>query len=449
MFESMVPLEERWADAYRHRATAIGGATKKEKDEAIDALRQMRDRLSALVRVLKDEISSATADVSKNDLRVSSVDPSDPNFPLVNEQRALLAEKIGLLRELEEAAAQRLRVLRRWVKQLDPEESEQTLGSAISKAATDAWGFIGKVWAFELTHFEEEVVVDGQKITGRMALTLGMVLRALVFFAVAFWIASRFADRIEAMLVTRRRMEEAHARTLRNWTMIAVGVLLVLATLAFLKIPLTVFALLGGALAIGLGFGTQTLIKNFISGIIVLIERKVRVGDLLDVEGIVGRVVEVNARSSVIRSADDVETMIPNSMFLENRFTNWTLSTSRIRRAIRVGVAYGTSPRQVIQAIGEEATRHGLVCKEPEPLVVFEDFGDSALMFCLYYWFDLQSGSSPLVVDSDLRIMIEKRLSEMKIGIPFPQRDVHLSPGPLEVRIARDDGGEAPTSSER
>ena len=171
----------------------------------------------------------------------------------------------------------------------------------------------------------------------------------------------------------------------------------------------------------------------------VLVERKVRVGDMIDVDGIIGRVVEVNARSSVLRGASDVETVIPNSVFLENRFTNWTLTDNKIRRAVRVGVAYGSSPRRVMEAVAEEAGRHGLVCKNPEPMVIFEDFGDSALMFCLYYWFDLHCGASALVVDSDLRIMIEKRLSEMEVNIPFPQRDLHLVSGPLEVRMAKDE----------
>ncbi|MCB1133754.1 MAG: mechanosensitive ion channel, partial [Verrucomicrobiae bacterium] len=271
-----------------------------------------------------------------------------------------------------------------------------------------------------------------------------MLIRAILFFVICYWIAARFADRIQKTLVGHKKMEDAQARTLRNWAMLAVAVLLAFATLHLLKIPLTVFAVLGGALAIGLGFGTQTLIKNFISGIIVLIERKVRVGDIIDADGSVGTVIEVNARSSVLRGFDGIETVIPNSVFLENRFTNWTLDDNKIRRSIRVGVAYGTQPKRVIEAIADEAGRHGLVCKDPAPMVVFEDFGDSSLVFCLYYWFDLHSGTSALLTDSDLRIMIEKRLSEMKIGIPFPQRDLHIyQDKPLQVEWRENDAPEA------
>ena len=219
--------------------------------------------------------------------------------------------------------------------------------------------------------------------------------------------------------------------------MIVVGVFLVIGTLAFLKIPLTVFAFFGGALAIGLGFGMQTLIKNFISGIIVLAERKVRVGDILDVDGIVGTVVEVNTRSSIIRSADDVETMIPNSVFLENRVTNWTLSTAKMRRNLTLGVAYGTDPRQVMEILTESAGRHGKICKEPAPFAVFDDFGDNALIFSLYFWVDMHGSGNAMVVASDLRLMIEKRFTEAGIGIPFPQRDMHLTTDkPIQVEIS-------------
>lgn len=439
-YENLIPIEDHWREAYEQRFAAMQAEGKDARDEAIEHLRRYRERLIALRRVLRDGIAAMTAEMSMQDSRAATIEATDPRFAYINERRALFAERLEVMRSFLETADARYKIINRWVKQLAPEDGDDSLGSRFTAGARDTWDFLGKIWSFEITHFDDEVVVDGLKSARRVPLTLGMVLRALVFFTIGYWIATKFANRIQTTLVVRRRMEEAHARTLRNWTMIAVGVCLGFATLAFLKIPLTVFALFGGALAIGLGFGTQTLIKNFISGIIVLVERKVRVGDVLEVDGIVGRVVEVNARSSVVRGADDVETMVPNSVFLENRFTNWTLSNSRVRRAIRVGVAYGTPPQKVIHALAEEAARHGLVCKDPEPVVIFEDFGDNALMFCLYYWYDMNSGGSALVVDSDLRIMIEKRLAEMKVGVPFPQRDMHLrTDAPLEVRISRDE----------
>jgi small-conductance mechanosensitive channel len=246
-------------------------------------------------------------------------------------------------------------------------------------------------------------------------------------------------------MVRRGHIAEAQARTLRNWAMIVAGFFLVVGTFAFLKIPLTVFAFFGGALAIGLGFGMQTLIKNFISGIILLAERKVRVGDILDVDGIVGTVTEVNSRSSIIRSPDDIETMIPNSLFLENRVTNWTLSHSKMRRNLRVGVAYGNDSRLVMEILTECAGRHGKIAKDPSPFAVFEDFGDNALVFNLYFWVDLHNGPNPVIITSDLRLMVEKRFADAHIGIPYPQRDMHLSAAhPIRVEISNPPTSEKP-----
>ena len=124
------------------------------------------------------------------------------------------------------------------------------------------------------------------------------------------------------------------------------ALLLALATLNWLSIPLTIFAFLAGALAIGVGFGTQTIIKNFISGIILLVERKIRVGDIIEVDGTLGVVSEINTRSSIVRGFNGIENLIPNSLFLDNRVVNWTLNSRFLRRELKVGVAYGTPPRR-------------------------------------------------------------------------------------------------------
>jgi small-conductance mechanosensitive channel len=219
--------------------------------------------------------------------------------------------------------------------------------------------------------------------------------------------------------------------------MILVSIALALTTLKYFAIPLTVFAFFGGALAIGLGFGTQTLIKNFISGIIVLFERKIRVGDIVELDATTsGKVVEINTRSSVLRNGDGKETLVPNSLFLESRVTNLTLSNRRIRRLIRVGVSYGSSPSQVATILKECVDRHGLVLKDPGPVVVFEDFGDNALLFVIYFWTEFNDKTDAGVVASDIRIMIEKRFAEAGIGFPFPQRDLHLKADePLKIQV--------------
>jgi small-conductance mechanosensitive channel len=152
-------------------------------------------------------------------------------------------------------------------------------------------------------------------------LPLGQLISALLLFVIGYFAASKITRRMQSILVSRGRIGEAQSSTLRRWFMALLAFLLAILTLKILNIPLTVFAFLGGALVIGIGFGTQTMIKNFISGIIVLFEGNIRVGDILNVDGIVGTVSEINTRSSILRSADGVETLIPNSVFLENKIT--------------------------------------------------------------------------------------------------------------------------------
>lgn len=295
-----------------------------------------------------------------------------------------------------------------------------------SAPAPSAWEAarknIGSLWNHQVINFTAKE--NGN--TEHISITLGGIIIAILFLIFGYLIASRLLSKVQTTLVRRKLLQETHASTLRTWAMVAVTVGLAISTLSLLHIPLTVFAFLGGALAIGLGFGSQNLIKNFISGIIILVERKIEVGDVLEVDGVTGTVTEINTRASIVKNFNDVETLVPNSLFLENRVTNYMLSNSKVRKEIAVGVAYGSSPQQVIEILLECAHRHGVVCKNPEPFAIFEDFGDSALLFRLYYWVDLAGSGSALVASSDLRIMIDKRFGEEGITFPFPQRDVHL-----------------------
>jgi small-conductance mechanosensitive channel len=148
-------------------------------------------------------------------------------------------------------------------------------------------------------------------------------------------------------------------------------------------------------------------------------------------------VTEVNLRSSTVRGFDGVEAIVPNSNLLENKVTNWTHTDNRVRRVIRVGVAYGSPVRKAADLLAECLQRHGLVLKEPEPLVLFEDFADSALVFAMYFWIEIRPGVNATLVMSDLRFMVHKALEEAGIAMPFPQRDVHLDASrPLQVQIA-------------
>jgi small-conductance mechanosensitive channel len=436
--ESLIQLENIYRGAYQERKAFLEATDPEQKDKTLASLALLLDRLATWENVAGNDISASAANLSKLESRAASITPDDPRFSLLNEQRAIQSESLAMLQRVSQAVAAQSKLVNRWVADFTPKPGQEASFHRVKKIAASTWTTLRKIWGYQVTNYVDSVEVDGQTITGNIPVTLGMLLRALLFFVIGYWIASKIANRIQTSLVTRGHLAETNAKMLRNWLMIVVGVFLAIGTLSFLRIPLTIFAFFGGALAIGVGFGMQTLIKNFISGIIVLAERKIRVGDILDVDGVVGTVVEVNTRSSILKSADDVETMIPNSVFLENRVTNWTLTSGHMRRSIRVGVAYGTDPQRVMEILAEVAGRHGLVLKHPAPYAIFEDFGDNALIFTLYFWINLGGGTNGIVVASDLRLMIEKQFAENQIGVPFPQREMHLTTDkPIDVRITR------------
>jgi small-conductance mechanosensitive channel len=270
--------------------------------------------------------------------------------------------------------------------------------------------------------------------------TVGKSVGALLIFLGGLWAVGSLLRVLERRLVARG-FNAPWVRTFKRWVMVLAALLLLLLTLNAARIPLTVFAFLGGALAIGVGFGTQTIIRNFISGMIVLAARRVRIGDPIAVDGITGTVASVDFRSTTVKGFEGVETIVPNSVLLENKVTNWTFTDQKVRRSVKIGVAYGSDLRIVSDLLEETVKRHGNVLGDPVPQVYLEDFGDNAVVFLVHFWVDLAQVANSMRVMSDLRFMIGKRLDEAGVVIAFPQRDIHLdAPRPIKVEIVRDAG---------
>lgn len=435
--ELIVQLENLALGAYRGRYTLLDPVSADSaKKQALTSLVESIHRLGAWENVLKNEIEAAGATLEQLEARVTSLPEDDVRRGLLSEQRAMLHQKMALLQRLQHGVGTNRKLLRRWELGFSPELGSSGLWTQIKQILPLALRTVQQIWGFEITSIDKMVPLDGKIITIPVAITLGLVVRALLFLVIGYALVALLLARFQQFIVRHQYIGEGQARTLRNWVMILALLMLVMGTLSFLDIPLTVFAFFGGALAIGLGFGTQTLIKNFISGIIVLVERKIRVGDVLNVDGVVGVVTEVNTRSSIIRGGDDAETLIPNSLFLEHRVTNLTLSNSKVRHSLRVGVAYGNIPQSVMEILTASASRHGLICKDPQPYAVFDDFGDNALMFSLYFWVEVGKGTSATITASDLRIMIEKQFRETGVSVPYPQREMHLTTAePLQVYV--------------
>jgi len=207
-------------------------------------------------------------------------------------------------------------------------------------------------------------------------------------------------------------------------------------SLRLANVPLTAFTFLGGAIAIGVGFGSQNVVNNFISGLILLAERPVRVGDVIQVEGFTGSVTQIGPRSTHVTTANNVVIVLPNSKLLEGTVVNWTLSDDRIRTKIVAGVSYGSRTRDVEQLMLTAARKHENVLQDPAPMVVFAEFGDNALQFELHFWIALNSGTNRSEVESDIRFEIDELFRTTGIVMAYPQRDVHLNVlRPVEIRM--------------
>ncbi len=435
--ESFSQIEAFIPEAYEHRLILLNPkSSNRERKDSIAALKSLQQRLSAWEIVSNNELKSITAAISNEQARATAFPADDPRLKSLNRIRTTLWERQSLMQRLTQSISTQIRTLDSWLTIYLTENKE-----AWNVKATDSidqlWGAIKRIWNIPINEYEQVIEKDGQQIVQIRNVSLGSILTAFILFGIAYLIASSICRRIQHMLVRRGIIGENQARTLKNWIMLLIAFLLALSTLSWLNIPLTIFAFLAGALAIGVGFGTQTIIKNFISGIILLFERKVRVGDIVEVDNTLGVVSEINTRSSIIRGFNGIESLVPNSLFLENRVVNWTLNNRLLRREISVGVAYGSPTQDVLKILLEVAERHGLVLDNPEPIATFSNFGENSLDFRLYFWIEINERNNQLVIDSDLRIMIEKRLTDAGIAVPFPQRDVHLSSSkPLQIQIS-------------
>jgi small-conductance mechanosensitive channel len=261
--------------------------------------------------------------------------------------------------------------------------------------------------------------LSGQDFTLGQLLVIPSTL--IIGYLLIKWLAALITSRLAA-----RNMQPDLVHLIRRiFYIIALAVLLI-TMLDLLNVPLTAFAFVSGAVAIGVGFGAQNIINNFISGWILMWERPIRIGDYLEVGEHNGTVEAINTRSTRIRRTDGVHMLIPNSALLENTVVNWTLVDRLTRTRVRVGVAYGSPVKLVSELILQATTEQEAVLKEPRPVVIFEDFGDNSLVFDVYLWIEATAERDLRVIRSNIRFRIDELFNENSIVIAFPQRDVHL-----------------------
>ncbi|MGH6624017.1 MAG: mechanosensitive ion channel domain-containing protein [Burkholderiaceae bacterium] len=434
----LIILGEEMSTLWDARYAALRGQDPEARRMAEARLREAARQVAARRPYVENLVREARSSLTAIEARL--VSGALPPAALSNEQDTLAARRDAVLttERLQNGIDTEALHLASWVGELDTAREQRSFGARVGDAWLAVRDAVQNIWNFELFAVEDSTVTDGQTVTFSRGVTVGKSIGAILIFLVGLFAMVTLARRVEKRLVGRG-FDAARARTTKRWVLALSAVLLLLLTLNVAKIPVTVFAFLGGALAIGAGFGAQTLIKNLISGMVVLVERQIQVGDIVEVEGITGTITEVNLRSSTVLAFDGTEAIIPNSVFVENRVTNWTHSDRKIRRVIKVGVAYGSPARDVADMLQECAQRHGLVLNDPVPLVIFEDFGDNALVFALHVWLELRPNMSSTQVMSDLRFIIEKRFTEAGISIAYPQRDVHFdTTKPLRVELVQE-----------
>lgn len=259
---------------------------------------------------------------------------------------------------------------------------------------------------------------------GNFSFALGDIL----IFVVTVWLSIKLSRFIRFILeedvlprIPLPRGVPNSISMLTNYTILAIGFLIALTAAGM---EWSKFALLAGAFGVGIGFGLQNVVNNFISGLILIFERPIKVGDTIEVGALKGTVKRIGIRSSTIRTFDGAEVIVPNGTIIQSEVTNWTLSDQLRRIEVNVGVAYGADPNQVLDILQKVARDHPVVLDSPPPMVLFRGFGESSLDFSLRVW--TSDFKNWLTFSSEITLQVHNALKKAGIEIPFPQRDLHL-----------------------
>lgn len=291
-----------------------------------------------------------------------------------------------------------------------------------------------------LKHWWEQILkVLYYPITlGNGQITLVSIFKLLVILGLLL-VVERFLRRfVRRRVLSRTHLEPDLQYALSRFAgycFIAIGLFF---ALRVIHLDLSAFAVILGALGVGIGFGLQNIVSNFVSGLVILAERPIALGHRVEVSGVAGRVTQINLRSTTVVTNDNITIIVPNSHFISETVTNWSHGDPKVRLRLPVGVAYGSNVDKLHQVLLEVAAENKAVLKEPAPTVRFLEFGDSSLNFELAVW-TIEMAHQPTKFRSDLYFAIEHKLRENQIEIPFPQRDLHLRSG--KITLETKDGG--------
>ncbi|NMH86499.1 mechanosensitive ion channel family protein [Flavivirga algicola] len=295
------------------------------------------------------------------------------------------------------------------------EESVEEIGEAITKSSV--WEKFGDFLEFKLIDFTYGTGDNIHHIVLKVKYVLLVIAVIIITTYLLRWIKK---------LVTRKMPVEDKAKfnsvfSFARWITYIIVTLVVFDSIG---INVTAIFAASAALLIGVGLALQTLFKDIISGIFILIDQSVHVGDIIEIDGKVGRVEEIKLRTTRAVTIDNKVLVIPNHLYLENSLYNWTQNGTTTRESVSIGVAYGSDVQLVKKLLLQAASTHSDVISTPEPAVVFTDFGDSSLNFKVI--FTINDSFKALYPKSDIRFEIDRLFRENNISIPFPQRDIHI-----------------------
>lgn len=271
------------------------------------------------------------------------------------------------------------------------------------------------------------------------SVSIGSILLLLILFASVIIIERIVQKQLIRRFLSRTKLQPSLQFGLSRiigYTLIAVGFYV---AFQLVGVDLSSLAIIAASLGVGIGFGLQNIINNLVSGIIILAERPISIGDRIEVAGVAGRVTKIQLRSTTVVTNDNITMIVPNADFISNTVTNWSHGDPKVRIRVPVGVAYGSDLKLLQRLLLEAAAEHPKALRDPSPVVLFTEFGDSSLNFELGVWTQ-EMTATPIHFTSEMNFIIDQKLRENDIEIPFPQRDLHVRSGlPAAAEASNED----------
>ena len=277
---------------------------------------------------------------------------------------------------------------------------------------------------------------------GELAVTPLFLLKAAVFLALLVTAAHLVQRLLLGRLFRHLPVTDAQRFALGRFATYALFLGGIFIGLQSLGVNLSSLVVFGGAIGVGVGLGLQNVVSNFVAGIVLLIEQPIRMGDRVEIKDTLGDVIRIAARSTWIRTNDNVVIIVPNSDFINNSVTNWTANDPTVRISVPVGVSYDSDPVAVRELLLQAAENNPDVLQTPAPDVIFTDYGDNSINFSLRIWTSSRA-HTPLVLKSDLYFALFKLFGEHGIELPFPQRDLHLRSSDVPLQFGRPEARES------